>query len=195
MSDPRVKGPLSVIAVPLADAMAQHRASTPLQKNLTRAGGGAFLLTGCAYAASWSPVFLGGRFDALMDAFVHDPAHPPVALAVWAGVGAFGLLWLWVGVRGARGPRDVMAAFWSAVRVALCVCALVRQWYLPRDYGDWVLLGNLVLRGLYLCLLAEGAVHFLLAVRGPGGGNAASLVGQQIRRTSILWRIGRRQKF
>lgn len=186
------KGFLTAIAEPLAEAAAQHRASSPRDKSFTRAGGGAFLLTCCAYAAVWSPVFLGDRFDTLIAAFLRSPMHPPVSLLVWAGVTAFGLLWLWVGVRGARGPRDVMAAFWAAVRVALFGCALGLQWYLPRDWGDLVPLANLVLHGLYLGLLAEGAVHFLLAMRGMPG-DAQKNVRQHIEQNQVVWRSARRK--
>lgn len=189
---PEPKGFLTAFAEPLAEAAARHQAASPRDKSFTRAGGGAFLLTCCAYTAVWSPVFLGGSFDALVAAFLRAPTHPPVALMVWTAAAAFGLLWLVVGLRGARGPRDVMAAFWAAVRVALFGCALGLQWYLPRDWGDLVPLANLVLRGIYLGLLAEGAVHFLLAVRGMPG-DAQKNVRQHIEQNQVVWRSARRK--
>jgi hypothetical protein len=186
------RGFLTAMAEPVAEAMARHQASSPRDKNFTRAGGGVFLLVCCAYTAVWSPVFLGGSFDALTAAFLRAPTHPPVGLMIWAGIAAFGLLWLWVGVRGARGPRDIMAAFWAAVRVVLFGCALGLQWYLPRDWGDLVPLANLVLHGLYLGLLAEGVVHFLLAMRGIPG-DARRNVRQHIEQNEVVWRSARRK--
>lgn len=173
---------------PLAEAVAQHRAASPRDQNFTRASWGAFLLTGCAYTARYSPIFLGDRFEAVMSAVLSDPLHPPAALVVWIASCALGLLWLWIGVRGARGPRDVMTAFWAAVRMALVMCALLRHWYPPRDWGDWIPLGNLVLRGVYFGSLAEGSMQFLLAARGPGGGSAQKMVRQQIAQNEIVWR-------
>lgn len=187
------KGFITAIVEPVAQAAAQHQASLPHEKNRTRAGVGAALLMGCIYTAAWAEVFLGDTFGGLISAFFRTPLHPPVALVIWtAGVG-LGLIWLWVGLRGVRGPRDVMATFWAGVRVALFCCALLWRWYLPGQ-DSWVLLLNVVLHGLYLALLAEAAVHFLLAVRGPSG-NAAGLVAGQIARTSFLWRTGRQRKF
>jgi hypothetical protein len=64
------KGFLTALAEPLGEAAARHHASSPRDKSFTRAGGGAFLLTGCAYTAAWSPVFLGDSFEALVAAFL-----------------------------------------------------------------------------------------------------------------------------
>jgi hypothetical protein len=190
---PEQKGLISAIAEPIAQGIAQHQASAPHEKNRTRAGLGAALIVACIYIAVWADVFLGDSFGGLIVAFFQAPLHPPVALLIWTAGVSLGLIWLWVGLRGVRGPRDVLATFWAGVRVALFSCALLWRWYLPGQDG-WVLLLNLVLHGLYLALLAEAAVHFLLAVRGPRG-DAAGLVARQIERASILWRTGRQRKF
>jgi hypothetical protein len=75
------------------------------QKNITRAAAGAFVLADCAVLA------------------LHG--FPVVGWQVTAGVAAFALLYLIVGVCGSQGARfDFMAVFWPAV-LALCCLALV----------------------------------------------------------------------
>jgi hypothetical protein len=191
VADP--EGPISAVAQSIAQAVAQHRASPPSEKNLTRAGCGAFLVVACIYTAVWAEVFLGDSFGDLLSSFVHAPLHPPIALVIWLAVGAFALLWLRVGLRGPLGPYGTMEKFWAGFRVALFACALIWRWYIPYDQG-WGFLINLVLRGLYFAFLAEALMEFLLTLRATGG-SAASMVAAQIERTSILWRIGRHRKF
>jgi hypothetical protein len=185
---------ISAVVEPVVQAAAQHQMSPPHEKNRTRAGLGAALIVLCIYAAAWSEVVLGDTFGDLLSAFLHAPLHPPVGLVIWTAAAALGLVWLWVGVRGGRGPRDKMETFWAAVRAALFASALVWRWDIPYDLKGWEILINLVLRGLCLALLAEAAMHLLLTLRGNGG-NAAGLVAGQIERSSILWRTGRPRKF
>jgi hypothetical protein len=160
MSDPRAQGPLSAIAVPIADGVAQHLAATPHQKNLSYASWGAGLLTWCAYLA----VMLGHA--------VHQfPAWVPIA---WAVAVTLGLLMLAVGLHNARGPRDIMAAVWWAAVAAGCIALL---WY--EAYPDWGPLAAFLIKGCYLGMLATAVVRFWIAVRGIGGGKIAKLVTKQ----------------
>lgn len=82
--------------------------SAPLQqRNLTRAKAGAFVLVGCAVLAAHG--------------------FPVIGWKVTAGVAAFALLYLGVGIHGARGSAriDLMSVFWSAVLVVIAGAALV----------------------------------------------------------------------
>lgn len=171
MSDPRIQGPLSAIAVPLGDELAQHAASPPFEKNMARASFGAGLLTACGYAA------------ATLGPVVHN--YPPYYPLVWVGLVGFGLLLLVVGVRGARGPRDIMAAFWPAATLAGGGWAL---WHFfgPEIFDDFYV------RGGSLTLLVSGLVRIWLALRGTGGG-ASKLVRQQIEQDRVEWRSTRRR--
>jgi hypothetical protein len=192
VADP--EGPISAVAQSIAEAVAQHRASPPSEKNLTRVTCGAFLIVACIYTAVWAEVFLGDSFGDLLSAFLHAPLHPPIALVIWLAVGAFALLWLRVGLRGPLGPYGAMEKFWAGFRVVLFACALIWGWYIPWNLNGWEQLINLVLRGFYLAFLAQAVMEFLLTLRATGG-SAASMVAGQIERTSILWRIGRHRKF
>jgi predicted Na+-dependent transporter len=65
------------------------------RKNMTRATAGAFVLVACAVFA--------------------DHGFPVVGSRLTAGIAAFALLYLVVGLRGAHGAAfDVMSAFWWA---------------------------------------------------------------------------------
>jgi hypothetical protein len=89
-----------------AARLARNRQAVPLsQRNVSRATAGAFVLAACV-------VLAGNGF-------------PVVGWKATAGIAAFALLYLVVGVAGARGATvDVMAAFWWAV-VALGALALL----------------------------------------------------------------------
>lgn len=102
MSDPRIVGPLSAIGVPIGDALQQHAASPPFQKNVGLACFGTIVL---GYAA----MLFAAR------------AFPPLVLL---GVGALGLGLLAVGVHGARGPRDPGMALSSVATPAGLIAAL-----------------------------------------------------------------------
>ena len=169
-------GPLSAVAQIVAD----HVNSPPLQKNRTRAAFGAVLVTGCAYAAWWAPVVLGGRLTDVIMATLDGSGRAWQALLIWAGAFAFGVLWLVVGIKGARGPVDIMAAFWSAALPIGGALALVK-------WGDpSIVLDNVVLRGLCLSLGAGFAMEFFLSVRGFGG-SALPLVTENIAANEFQW--------
>jgi len=75
------------------------------EKNMTRATGGAFVLALCAALAASGFPYLGPK--------------------ITGGVAAFALLYLVVGIFGARGARfDVMSLFWWAA-LALGAAALL----------------------------------------------------------------------
>jgi Molybdopterin-binding domain of aldehyde dehydrogenase len=116
MSDPRVQGPLSAITAPIADAIAQHNALPPDLKNRARASGGAGLIAFCLYALIIAPRLV---FSGL------------IVFVIWAGLAAFGALWLYVGVRASIGSRDIMTAFWSGVGILFFLSLMVFGAYLP----------------------------------------------------------------
>ena len=181
MSNLRTQGPLSAIFIPISEEIARHGALQPYQKNCSRAEWGAFFLAGSGYVAWWSPVFLGGHFRDLVDAFLRTPTDPPLGLAVCAGCFALGLLWLVVGLKGARGPSDGMKALWAAAMVGGFGCLIWWQVYLPPDLGGPYALGSFVLHGLYLTMIVSSLVRMGLALRGTGG-DAQRAVQQQIER-------------
>jgi hypothetical protein len=191
------EGPLSAVVMPIAEAIVQHQALPPFQKNAARASMGAFLLTYCVYAAAGSPaVFFGQSLGAAVSAFLRAPSAPPLALAVWAGCAAFGLLWFCLGIRGARsGPRDIMGVVWAVLAVIGCAVALLRHWYLSPELGDWVWLVNVLLRGWYIATIAASLVRFVIAA-GFGQGNALRTINRQINRRNSPLRPARpRRRF
>jgi hypothetical protein len=102
--------------------ISRYNALSPLRKNLYRAGGGAGLITFCLYIPYEMHVRGGVSAANMMSALVHAPMAPRetwIPVAAWAAMLAFGLLWFIVGVKGARGPRDVMQAFWALILTAI----------------------------------------------------------------------------
>jgi hypothetical protein len=74
MSDPRIVGPLSAIAVPLGDAAQQFRASSPFQQSVGLACFGAITLGFCGEAA----VLLGPSLAAIRaHARAYGSENPP----------------------------------------------------------------------------------------------------------------------
>jgi hypothetical protein len=157
---PQPEGPISAIVAPIADAIAQHNALPPDEKNRARASGGAGLIAFCLFALIASPRLV---FSGL------------IVFAIWAGLAAFGALWLYVGVRAAIGPRDIMAAFWSGVGILFLLGLMVFGAYLPNDW----LLTNFLLKGLYIGSAAASAMRLYLAVRGMPGGSLEQVRAQQ----------------
>lgn len=166
----------------------------PFKKNLVRASRGAGLIAFCAYVV-FSLNQAGVSSEKMVSGFVHAWSAPPetmIPVATWTAMLGFGGLSLVVGIQGARGPRDIMGAFWSAVYFLTC-CALARWWsiYFP---ADWVF-ANFILKGLYFAGVVGSAVRFWLCVRGLNSGNALKLVKQQIQRQAVTWRTGSRRQF
>lgn len=106
--DPRIVGPLSAIAIPLADAGQKFAASTPFQKGVGLACFGAVVLGFCGFFAG--PMF--------------SPGILPPARLVFVGVVAGALLLLVIGMRMARGPRDPVMALTSIATPAGFAAAL-----------------------------------------------------------------------
>jgi len=112
-------------------------------------------------------------------------SYPPYYPLVWAGLVGFGFLLLIVGVRNARGPSDVMHAFWAIAVPAGCAGAL---WY----FGWLALLDNVYVRGFVYAIGAASIVRVWLALRGTSG-DAAKIVRQQIEQNDVVWRSARRR--
>ena len=154
------QGPISALVTPIAEAVAQHHALPPHEKNLARASGGAGLIAFCLYALiRAAPVIFGDW----------------IPFAIWAGLLAFGALWLFVGIKGSAGPRDIMNAFWSVVIVVVVLGLMLWGIYLP---DDW-LVANFLLQGLYIAMIASGLVRLWLAARGLPGVKLEEVRAQQ----------------
>jgi len=158
MSQPQ--GPISAIVTPIAEAIQQHNALPPDQKNRARAAGGAGLIAFCLYVLVTAPRLVFGAW---------------IACAIWAALLGFGGLWLFVGVRASIGPRDIMAAFWSAAGILFFLVLMSIGAYLP---NDWVV-ANFLLKGVYIGFVASCAMRLYLAVRGMPGDSLEQVRTQQ----------------
>jgi hypothetical protein len=163
MNDQKSQGFLSAIAVPIGEELQHHHALPPYQKAVARASYGASLLGLCGFPA-----------------VVFDQAtFPPVVIMVWAGVSGLGLLLLVVGVKGARGPRDVMTAFWS---IALPAGG---WWGLSAWQGPQVF-NNIWVQWIATAVLFTAAVRLFLALRGMPG-DARKMVDADIQANEFNW--------
>ncbi|MBV9825334.1 MAG: hypothetical protein JO001_06635 [Alphaproteobacteria bacterium] len=176
----------------ISDGIAQHINAPPQRKNQNRAEWGAGLLAGGAYVA-WTaarvehagPIALVQFYiRSLQQSF--DASWPFYA---WGAVMLFALLWVVVGVRGSRAPRDIMMAFWALFRIVFAGVALWCGWYF-----DGYPLVNWCLMGIYIMVASSSAMLLYLTLRGTGSG-AVQLVQRQIARQSRIFRIGRRRVF
>jgi len=166
MSDPRSAGPLSAIALPIAEAAAKHQALPPNKKNADRAYGGGFICGTCA--------MLGSDVAGWPDAFKLG----------YALIFAWGLLLLVVGWRGSRGARDPLGAV-----LAIAVPAIgfiVAANYEPE------LLQNPYVQAFCVGIVAANAVRFVICIKGPGGGGAEKQVRQQIAQHEFSWKPAKR---
>jgi hypothetical protein len=170
----------------------EHLNSPPLIKNRNRAMWGAGLLAGGAYVA-WTFMLLEGggfwRAEHIYLTQLHRPLEDSWQYYAWGGVMVFGLLWVTVGLRGSRAPRDIMMAFWALAWVAGSGAALWYRWF-P---DDWPVVGWLLI-GAYLMILASSVMQLYLAMRGTGPG-AMRLIQQQIARQAKVFRLGRKRSF
>jgi hypothetical protein len=182
------QGPLTTIA----GSVVQHVNAPPLQQNQERAVWGTMLLTASVY---WANGFLAAKHLDFRDGVdfywraLHAPREDSWPYYLWGGLMLFGLLWVWVGMRGSRAPRQIMTAFWSAAFAAAAGYALWDGWYLD-DYPTV----NWYLRGFYQAVVAGAAMSFWLAVRGTGPG-AMRLIRRQIATQVTVFRLGRSRKF
>jgi hypothetical protein len=156
---------IAALVQPIGDAIDQHRALAPREKNIARASGGASLITFCAYALIHAAPLV---FDNL------------ISFAIWAGLLGFGALWLCVGIKGSIGPGDIMEAFWSGFATLVLLGLMAFGAYLPRD---WFTI-NLLLQGFYLAGLAGAAVRLWIATRGMNTGKLAQVKAQQAHGTA-----------
>jgi hypothetical protein len=171
MSDPRIVGPSSAIVVPLADAAQQFRASPPFQQSVGLACFGAITLGFSGEAA----VLFGPAAS----------TFSPVALLVFAGIVATGLLLFVLGVRGARGPRNGVMALTSVATPGGLAVAL---WWLggPQAFHNiWVQL-------IGIPFLIGFVVRLYLSVRGMPG-DAQRNVRRHIEQNENVWRSDRRR--
>jgi len=172
----------------------QSRAQlTPYQRGLRRASEGAFLAAACIYAATWFPVFLGRGLDNLAGNFWRAPADHP-GVAVFLAVVGLGVIWVFIGMREARGgERDVMGALWSTAIAGACLAALWWQW-LPswpgRTYETLLILA--AVKGFYIATAAAGVVRFTLSVQLPG--NALRVVERLLQQRNAPL-VGARRRF
>lgn len=168
-----------------------HALPEGVDKNRKRAVWGTGLLAGGGYVVRLVQVNTGDSPGDLVHFFIQGARAPvPTCLAFYgfAATMLFGLLWVVVGVRGSRGPRHVMMAFWALARIGLGGAALWYGLYAnDSDIDPW-------LRGLYVVVLASGLMALFVALRGPGRG-AVPLVQRHIVQQTRAFRIGRRRSF
>jgi hypothetical protein len=176
----------------ISQGIAEHVNATPQRKNQNRAEWGTGLLAGNAYVAH---TFLLVEYTSLAEAVrvyfgvLHEPLATSWPFYAWGGVMLFGLLWVVVGVRGSRAPREIMMAFWALFRIALAGAALWYGWYLV-DYP----VVNWFLEGIYIMILSSSAMLLYICLRGTGRG-AVRLIQQQIVWQARIFRIGRQRSF
>jgi hypothetical protein len=156
----------------IADAVNLFRRQRPSPQHdaAAQASSGAFLLGLCGYAA-----VAFGPYRATL---------PPSAVMVWAGLAGFGLLLVAVGVRGARGPRDVMMAV-QAVALPLGGWWMLRTWQGPHVFD------NFFLQWLGCGCVPVAALRLFLALRGVPG-DAQKNVQRHIEQNETVWRSARR---
>ena len=168
----------------------KHLAAPPVEKNRNRAVWGTRLVVSgvCLAYAVWTETSYS-LTDLARFYFrgLHAPIETSWPLYAWGAAMLLGLLWLSVGLKGSRAPRDTMMAFWALLRVV--VFAGVLWWYPATDPQ-----GDRLIRGVIITLLASSLMSLYLALRGTGSG-AVQLVQQQIVRQSRIFRLGRRRSF
>jgi hypothetical protein len=138
-------------------------------RGLRRASEGAFIFAASIYAAAWCPVFLGGQsiFD-LIAAFARSPTDYP-GVAVFLVAAPLGLIWVVVGLKGARGgDRDPMSALWAGAVAGGCIAALWWHWF-PDDPA----LATAAVKTFYIATAAAGLVRLWLTVPLPNPAMAA----------------------
>ena len=185
MSDPRAHGLLSAIAEPIGQEIARHFQAPPLHRNQNRAFWGTGLLAFGGYFGH--AFYLADRAHSLPEVvgdyvrLLHAPFGISWPFYAWGAAMPFGLLWVTIGVRGARGPREIMGAFWSAAWAGLLGVALWFGWY-PDDIPvlSWWL------KGFYIAAFSAALMHFFLSARGLPG-NARRMVEADIAASDLHW--------
>jgi hypothetical protein len=165
----------------VGEAINGHMNLPPRQKNIHRAGMGAWLLAAVIFSVYWSQTFIGWPAATLLTFFLrHGTSAATIVwlpLLAWTIATLLGALWLVVGINGSVGPRDTMNTVWAGVRLCIVAGLLLFKVYLP--YGWNVPLINLALQGMYLSYVAACAVELVLLLRGlPGRSLQANTHGQ-----------------
>lgn len=176
----------------ISGGIAEHLNAPPQKKNLNRASWGTGLLAGGIYLAC--SYVQGLTVTEAVQGYInvlHQPFDDSWPFYAWGAVMLFSLLWIAVGMSGTRGyPRDIMAAFWSLVWIAVTGAALWLGWYVDDSPAL-----NWFLKGGYIMALASSVMCLFLALRGPGNRGAAQAVRTHIFSQMRWFRIGRRRRF
>jgi hypothetical protein len=167
--DPRIVGPLSAVAIPLADAGQKFTASAPFQKFVGLACFGAVVLGFCGF-------FAGAVFS---------PGNQPSVRLVFCGIVAVAFLLLVLGVRYARGPRDPIMALTSIATPAGLAAGMWFIWG-PQAFS------NPLAHLLGIPFLIGFALRLFLALRGMPG-DAQRNVRRHIEQNEVVWRSARRR--
>lgn len=143
----------------LARDFSRYHALPPLKKSRFRAGAGAGLITLGGLALIEAPDLVFTNW---------------VSALIWAGMVGFGVLWLCVGIKGARGPREAMSIFWTGFSVlTFAGLSLLGRHLL--DAGGW----STFLESLFITGLVGSAVRLWLAARGMGSTGLEDVKSQQ----------------
>ena len=165
MSDPRIAGPLSALAVTISDEVAKHKTQPPAVQNENRAFGGAFLLGVCGYLLAT----LGPYAARIPDGYKLG----------WAAAAAWGAILLVVGWQNARGtPRNRLGALWA-------IAVPAGGFFLVAHYAPG-LLENFYVRAFSAGVITANAVRFVIDISGPGG-NALQMVNENIAENEFTW--------
>jgi hypothetical protein len=171
---------------PLINLAGAHLNAPPPVQAANRLVIGTQLLTACIYALMWSREFFGGTPEQI----IHN--NPIIAL-VWAAVAVLSAIWIVAGFLGPPMPRSGMSAFWAVVRGVLAICALKFQWWFPPDWGYWVAVADVVIRGVYIAILTGSVADLYGALRGGMGGNAAEKMRANLDQNRTPFRPARRK--
>lgn len=176
----------------ISQEIGAHINAPPQRRNQNRAEWGAGWLAAGIYAA-WPFVWRNRTSPAELVQFyiraLHRPLDDSWPFYAWGAVMLFAMLWVAVGVRGSRGARDIMVAFWALFRIALAGVALWSGWYI-----DGYPVVNWFLKGFYIWVAGSSAMLLFVAMRGPGRG-AVPLVQRHISQQTRTFRVGRRRTF
>jgi len=164
-----------VLARPGVASLLQRSSARAIYRkyNPERAGGGAAMLVTAGYLLSGRgrPVEWG-YWDLASEA-VHDPLvrslpNVWVPTLCWALLVLVGLVWLYSGIRGYRGPRRPMTIVWALNEIVICTALLASDAYVPESYGQSAFI-NFGLECIYLSFLIGAVLRFFLVLLNPGG--------------------------
>ena len=175
----------------LADWFKYIRHLPPREQNLARASHGAGMLVFACIALYVAGV---GTFFRALGAGPAEPVLWASAL-LWIVTVIWGVSWLVIGCRRARGARDALLALRAAGKTAAGIAAFIvaQGGLVPRDWWAADFIGiALLLAGIW-CIVT-GAVKFTLVMIGTGGG-AERAVRRNIEEKSAPLLPARRRNF